>query len=264
MPGLEYQAQTGKPVGTPLQLESDGLYTSWSELYEVDDNGNPILSQPVEALDKNGQPYPKENENDAPVYVKDLGYNGLNLQPGEIKIIDYNSDGLINDLDRTRHGNSWLPKTSYGISFGFDFMGFDFSTLFQGVTGVSREFWTRPFGANAGTPTAITEFVLNRFTVERYNAGEQIQYPLAATVSAPSDYFYNDASFVRLKNFQIGYTLKNIPLMKKLGIQSTRIYLNGNNLYTWSKNPHFGDPENYDKKNYPILRSYNLGLNVNF
>jgi hypothetical protein len=258
-PGLEYQSQTGHPIGQPLILKTTGLYTSWSQIYKLDANGNPDLSSPVLALDNNGKPY--KNATGNPVYVKDLGWNGSPIQPGELKYVDYNHDGVIDSKDEVRSGESFLPKITYGMSFGFDYKGFDFSVLFQGVTGVASNYFNIPFAAMQ----AIPDVALNRFTTERYNSGDKIEYPLAAyNVNAPAnDYFLKDGSYLRLKNLQIGYTIKPI-FLKKNGIESARLYVNGTNLFTWAPNINLGDPENLGAQVYPITKTYNIGINLNF
>ncbi|MBN2486094.1 MAG: TonB-dependent receptor [Bacteroidales bacterium] len=261
-PGLEYQAATGRPINQPLYLQSDGLYTSWADLYAVDQNNNPLLAQPVLALDKNGNPY--TNESGEPVYQKDLGFGGAVLQPGEIKLVDVNEDGVVDDKDRIRTGKTTIPELTYGISMGFSVHGFDFSMLFQGVSGVARYVQT-PESVHFSDNHSLQEVDLNRFTIERYNAGEPIDMPIAAynTSAVYNTFFHKDASYMRLKNLEIGYTLKSVAL-KKIGMSSARIYINGSNLLTWGKNRIWGDPENLGYTGYPITKTYNLGVNVNF
>ena len=257
--GLEYQSATGRPINQLLMLKDKGLYSSWADLYQVDATGNPVLSSPVLALDKAGQPY--KNAAGKPVYEKDLGYNGAVLQPGEIGFEDVNQDGVIDKKDNIRIGKTNIPEFTFGLSFGFGYKGFDFSALLQGISGVDRYIATRPFN----NLESITEVGLTRFTTERYANGEDIQFPIAAynSSAAYNTYFLKDASYVRLKNMEVGYTVKP-SFLKKLGVSSTRIYLNGSNLLTFSRNKIWGDPENLGNNGYPLIRTYNLGLNVNF
>ncbi len=257
--GLEYQAATGRPVNQLNMLQANGLYTSWGQLFNLDANGTPDLSNPVLALNKKGQPY--TNAAGKPVYQKDLGYNGASLQPGEVRLVDVNEDGVIDKKDNIRTGKTRIPEFAFGASFGFDYKGFDFSALFQGVAGVARYVDNLPFN----NLEAITELGLHRFTEERFNNGEKIDFPIAAfnRAAAYNTYFLKDASYVRLKNIEIGYTLQP-AFLQKLGIGSTRLYVNGSNIFTWSKTRIWGDPENLGNKGYPLVRTYNLGLNVNF
>ncbi len=261
VPGLEYQAATGKPINQGLYLQSQGLYTSWADLYEVDKNGNPVLANPVKALNKSGQPY--KNAQGQTVYQKDLGFAGRALQPGEIKLQDYNEDGVIDEKDYVRSGYTDIPRITYGVSFGFSFKGFDFSALVQGVEGVAKYALANQLHFNK--QESLFEVDLNRFTQERYAAGEKIDFPLAAysQQGARNSFFRINTSYVRLKNMEIGYTLSK-NLMKKTGIRSIRVYANGYNLLTWTKDPIWGDPENLGYIGYPLTRTFNTGLNVNF
>ena len=205
VPGLEYQAATDRPINQPLILQADGLYTSWADLYKIDQNGNPILASPVRAVNAAGQEY--VNAAGQPVFQKDLGYAGAPLQPGEVKLVDVNGDGVVNEKDYTRTGKTNIPELSYGFSLGFSYKGFDFSTLFQGVGGVAK-FANSSLHFNR--QQSLFEVDLNRFTQERYDAGERIDFPIAAynQASAYNTFFLKNASYTRLKNMEIGYTLK--------------------------------------------------------
>ncbi len=258
--GLEYQATTGRPIGQGLYLQANGLYTSWSDLYAIDGNGDPILSQPVAALNKDGHTY--TNQAGDIVYQKDLGYGGVAVQPGEVRLVDINEDGVVNEKDFIRTGNTMIPKVSYGLSFGFNWNGFDLSVLFQGVSGAARYSMSQ---LHFNKQESLFDVDLNRFTQERYNNGERIDFPIAAYnhAGAENTFFLKNTSYTRLKNMEIGYTFKP-AFLKKMGVGSARVYANGNNLYTWSPNEIWGDPENLAYIGYPLTRTYNLGVNVNF
>lgn len=263
VPGLEYQALTGKPIGQGSYLQSNGLYTSWSELYAVDASNNPILSQPVLAKDAGGKPY--NNASGQPVYQKDLSFGNVPLQPGDIKLQDINYDGVIDNKDYKRSGYTNIPRVTYGISAGFSFKGFDMSVLFQGASGVAAN----PMPATNlhfnGTTEALFEVDWNRFTPERYAAGEKIDFPIAAyNRQAYQNTFFNlNTAYVRLKNVEMGYTFQR-GVVKRMGLNSVRVYMNGYNLYTWSKNRIWGDPENMGFMGYPLTRTYNAGINIGF
>ncbi len=261
-PGLEYQARTGRPINQGAYLIDDGLYTSWSDLYELDGNGNPILANPVLALNSDGNPY--TNSDGLPVYQKDLGYGGAPVQPGEIRLLDINEDGVIDDRDYVRTGKTNIPEFTYGVSMGFDFKGFDFSVLFQGVEGVERFVQTaesKHFAVNYG----LQEVDRYRFTEERFKAGERIEFPIAGYNSnvIRNTFFLKDASYLRLKNLEVGYSLPK-RVLSRVGLESARVYINGSNLLTWAPNKIWGDPENMGYVGYPITRVYNIGLKVGF
>jgi hypothetical protein len=266
LPGLEYQASTGHPVGQQLPLKADGLYTSWSQLYQTDKNGNPVLSQPILAL-KNGKPYTNAQGN--PVYVKDLGYGGRSLQPGDIRLADVNGDGVIDTKDNVRTGKTINPEYNFGLTVGFSYKGFDFSALFAGVSGVARGGMGE---YHFDKQQAIFAVDLNRFSSDRFNKGQQIDFPMAAYDKnasgagpnyAGNTFFLINTAYVRLQNLSIGYTV-NGYFMKKMGIKSARIFISGDNLYTWSAAKIWGDPENLGNINYPLYRTYNSGINLSF
>jgi len=262
-PGLEYQAQTGKPINQGSYLQDDGLYTSWSQLYAVDGSGNPILSQPVLAKGKDGKPYTNAAGN--PVYEKDLSFAGVPLQPGDIKMKDVNGDGVIDAKDYVRSGKTSIPEFTYGISFGFSYKNFDVSVLLQGAAGVASDAMPSTDLHFHGVTEALFQVDWNRFTLDRYAAGQKIDFPIAAynQQAYQNTYFHENTSYVRLKNIEIGYRIQQ-KLLKRLGIASTRIYVNGYNLHTWSKNSIWGDPENLGYMGYPLTKTFNAGINVNF
>jgi len=266
LPGMEYQAATGRPINQQLMLQADGLYTSWSQLYSIDGNGNPILSQPVLAL-KDGQPY--NNAQGNPVYVKDLGYGGRPLQPGDIKVKDVNGDGVVDAKDQVRSGKTINPEYNFGLTVGFNYKGFDFSALFAGVGGVARGAMSE---YHLDKQQAIFAVDLNRFNIDRYNSGQQIDFPMAAydkgasgfgASYAGNSFFLINTSYVRLQNLSVGYSVKN-TLMKKVGVKSARIFFSGDNIYTWSPAKIWGDPENLGNIDYPLYKTFNLGVNLNF
>lgn len=266
LPGLEYQASTGHPVGQQLLLKADGLYTSWSQLYQTDKNGNPDLSQPQLAM-KNGKPYTNGQGN--PVYVKDLGYGGRPLQPGDIRLVDVNGDGVVDTKDQVRTGKTINPEFNFGLTVGFSYKGFDFSTLFAGIAGVAR-------GAmgeyHFNHEQAIYAVDLNRFSSERFSKGQPIDFPMAdydknasgfGATYAGNTFFLINTSYVRLQNLSIGYTISGY-FMKKVGIKSARVFVSGDNLYTWSPAKIWGDPENLGNIGYPLYKTYNTGVNISF
>jgi TonB-linked SusC/RagA family outer membrane protein len=263
VPGLEYQAQTGKPINQGSYLQANGLYTSWSQLYAVDASNNPILSQPVLAKDQNGKSY--TNANGQPVYEKDLSFGNVPLQPGDIRMKDVNYDGVIDSKDYMRSGKTSIPEYTYGISFGFDYKGFDLSVLLQGAAGVAADPMPSTDLHFHGTTEALFEVDLDRFTPDRYAAGQPIKFPIAAynQQAYQNTFFHVNTSYIRLKNAEVGYTFQK-GILSKIGIGSARVYINGYNLYTWSQNKIWGDPENMGFMGYPLTRTYNAGLNISF
>jgi hypothetical protein len=193
--------------------------------------------------------------------------------PGDFRYKDVNGDGIINADDQVPIGYPNFPEIVYGISFGGSYKGFDFSVLFQGATHVTRYTYItsiRPFENDQACINYIPDMV---WTPERYQQGLPITLPhLSAQQVQVHDYqgstFVNmDASYVRLKNAEIGYVFTG-SFLKKLAISSFRIYANCNNLITWDGLYPGDDPEQVsgggDWGPYPNTRTVNLGLNIKF
>lgn len=187
--------------------------------------------------------------------------------PGDVRYLDYNNDGKVDQNDFAPLGYPVYPEINYGINAGFSFKGFDFSVLFQGAENVSRVltgFMQRP--ANQfGTIWEVVK--AERWTPE--NAANAKRPKLTATYSNSTNYqtssiWMRDASYLRLKNAEIGYNFSS-KVLKKLGVAGTRVYVNGQNLITWDKLK-VVDPEQQASNSfsYPQLQIFNAGLNVQF
>jgi TonB-linked SusC/RagA family outer membrane protein len=185
-------------------------------------------------------------------------------KPGDIKFEDLNKDGVIDDADKQPLGQS-LPKYTYGFDVGASYKGFDFSMLWVGVEGESAitEEEQKPFFNNAG----ISKFwVENSWTPEKPNNS----YPRLVRSSnylnnawRTSSFILQDASFLRMKNIQIGFSLPD-AFLKKAHINKFRIYLNATNPITVTKYRGL-DPEKDAFGNrgaYSNVQVYSLGLNI--
>jgi len=185
-------------------------------------------------------------------------YSNTNgAKPGDIKFKDINRDGQINADDRTFIGSP-IPKITYGFSFNAEYKRFDMSFLFQGVSGVDRyndlkqilDYDSRPFNSTTAVLNAWngegTSNTTPRNTMND-NGGSQI-----------SSVFVEDASYLRLKNLEIGYTLDP----KIIGDRYLRLYVSGQNLLTFTKYTGL-DPEStslIDQGTYPQSTSILMGL----
>ena len=235
----DYLQVTGHRYGQFFGLVADGLYNTWEEV----------------------------NDPNRPVY----NWSNNKIQPGDIRYVDVNGDGRIDDDDRVPIGYSNIPEITYGISFGGNWKGLDFSVLFQGATHVSNN-PSRRTTQGFYTNTGANKELLKSWSQERYEQGLPIEYPrLAADYGGHnyqlSTYWLEDASYLRLKNVEIGYTFKN-QFLKGIGVNSVRLYTNGNNLITWCKMRPGQDPEapvgEANTEPYPVTRIFNFGLNINF
>jgi TonB-linked SusC/RagA family outer membrane protein len=205
------------------------------------------------------------------------------LRPGDIRYVDQptvdtdgdgifdSGDGIIDFNDFVNIGNPNIPEVTYGLNIGLKYKNFELNTLFQGASNVSTYLvgeaaW--PF--MAGTKTAF-ESAKERWTPERYANGEKITQPRLSSNPGgnqhnyiTSSFWMQDASYLRLKNVEIAYTF-NPQLIKKIGLKYARVFVNGQNLLTFSKMKYF-DPEiaNSNGAVYPMVRVFNLGTNIQF
>jgi TonB-linked SusC/RagA family outer membrane protein len=201
--------------------------------------------------------------------------NGILPQGGDIKYKDVNGDGKIDNLDQVFLGYPETPEIVYGFGFSSGFKGFDLSAFFQGQTRVSffidprkvSPFVERNVAYIDGNTQVLKEFANNHWSEENQNL--YALYPRLGTSSAaiannlqPSTWWLRDASFIRLKSLEIGYTLPS-SISKSLRISNCRLYFNGLNLITWSPFKMW-DPElGGNGFSYPIQKVFNVGLNVN-
>lgn len=226
----------------------------------------------------------------APLYG---GSNGNSMMlPGAFRIVDQNGDGVINMYDmkpESRRAGA-NPPYQFGLNLGFTYKDFDMNVLFQGAAGYVIGYANDDvFGYGSKTNPTLMKKYMDRWhtanvTDDPYNPATQWisgRYPalrrdFAGTKDNGNSWgdgaisFWNpDATYLRLKSLEIGYTLPK-KLTTKAGIASCRFFLNGFNLYTWCdsllKN---ADPEREERDYgaslaYPLMKSYNIGLNINF
>jgi len=194
---------------------------------------------------------------------------GPTTAPGDIMYADINGDGVIDSKDRIITGQSALPKNTYGLNIGLSYAGVSLNAFFQGVQGINAypvQNLALPLYNGAG----ITKSQLEQaWSEDNRNA----KYPRLTNpkYGFTTNYLNNtlwlqDASYLRLKSLRVAYTLKNG--FGKEAFKNLTIYLNGQNLFTITDFTKAGDPENVagesDLYVYPILKIYNIGINVNF
>ena len=197
-------------------------------------------------------------------FLPNQSLQGSQQKPGDLKYQDLNDDGVIDDNDIRRIGNSAMPTANYGISFGVQTKGFDVNVLFHGARG----------GTTYCSNVTYWDFVNRTGNVmehhlKRWQPGDEQRagYP-RLSLTNENNYVYNsywlrDNSFFRLKYIEIGYTLP-VHISQKAGMSKARIFLNGNNLLVWDK---IGvmDPElRDDGLAFPVQRTVSVGLNISF
>ncbi|MBO4624994.1 MAG: TonB-dependent receptor [Bacteroidales bacterium] len=232
-----YQSEAGQPLNSFYVIKTDGIFQSDSE---------------------------------AAAYTKD----GQRIQPnavaGDLKFVDYNNDGKIDDNDRQYVGSA-MPKYTFALSGGIEWKGFTVDLMFQGVAGnkiayVGKQMILSDVEGNFNRSAEI----LNAWSPS--NTGSKIprlsKNDPNGNFSTPSDYYIEDGSYLRLKNLTIGYDLTNV--LRKAphfaGRNSTlRVYVSGENLFTITKYSGM-DPEmgGYDTIKYPVSRVFAFGIKLNY
>jgi len=196
------------------------------------------------------------------------------LIPGDVVYKDLDRNGVIDDEDRTVMGNPRSPELMFGIPFGFQYKNFDFSVLLQGATKSSillngaavfdfPQFEQDKIGR-------VKKMHLDRWTPE---TAATAKYPALHygthdnNKNGNSSLFLYDASYLRLKNVEIGYNVSP-KLLRKFHVQQARIYVQGLNLLTFDKLGDVDiDPETKSGDGaswYPIQKVFNFGIDITF
>jgi hypothetical protein len=222
------QSRVGLPIGAFYGFRTNGVFQSVDEL-----NAYPHLSTAV---------------------------------PGDLRFVDVNNDGKIDDKDRTFIGSP-IPKFILGVNCEVDYIGFDLSFEIQGVYGnklFNAKEIVRP------DPYNWEKHVLGAWTGPgTSNTEPRAEY--GGNNYLPSDKFVQDGSFSRLRNLTLGYTLP-AAFTKKLSLSQLRIYIKGSNIYTLTKftgyTPEIGSGDvlsnGIDYGTYPVTAVYSFGINLTF
>lgn len=199
---------------------------------------------------------------------------------GDIKYRDVNRDGVISTLDQVPIGYPTTPEIVYGFGFSFGYKKFDISAFFQG-SGRSS-FWISPSATAPFVPyyyndsernsgTIFTNQLLKAYADSYWSEEKRDLYALWPRLSTypiqnntvSSTWFMRNGSFLRLKQVEMGYTLPE-NLVKRLGMSDVRLYVNGTNLFTWSKFKLWDVEMAGNGLRYPIQKVFNVGLTLSY
>ncbi len=233
-----YRAQNGHAIGYFWGYKTAGIFQNKQEITDWINNGNGVLQ-------------------------------GADVAPGDVKYIDVNHDGVINDKDKVDLGNG-MPDFTFGINLGFDWKGLDFSVQASGALGHQI---VQSYRNHANSQANYTTEILNRWTGE----GTSNKIPRVTTTNVNwqfSDLYVHDADFLRISNITLGYDfaklLKNNDVFSQL-----RIYVQAQNLFTFTKyngmDPEIGTygtsdswASGIDVGYYPRPRTFLVGANIKF
>ncbi len=232
------RAQTGQSLNQHFGLVADGLFTE-------DDFENGVL--------KKGIPVPSFGE----------------VQPGDIKYKDLNDDDKIDAFDRCPIGKPYVPEIVYGFGLNTKYKNVDFGVFFQGTANFTNMLGGSSFipGSGGGGLGNIYANIDDRWTPE--NPRQDVFWPRLSIYDLDnnkqtSTWWLRDASYLRLKNLEIGYTLPH-TWQKYVAMRNARIFFRGTNLLTWAPFDMW-DPEigSGNGLKYPTQRIFSIGAEITF
>lgn len=187
---------------------------------------------------------------------------------GDLIYKDINGDGKITSEDRKLLGSS-DPSFTFGLSLNAGYKNFDLSMLFNGAAGVHRLINHEATGYFGGDDTHPATVWLDAWTPENKNAkmpriGNDTTSP-SLTPTAVSSFWIQNASYVRMKNLQLGYTIPKSAL-QSIGIESIRVYYSAENLFTIHNMLISVNPESSSANvaDYPLTQTHAIGVNISF
>ena len=276
----------------------------YSVSFHLSDAKTKILSYPNEALNldsklyRTGQMYGEiwgyktigiaKSQEEMDAHLASLPHGGQdalgnNWNAGDIMYADLNGDGKIDSgaNTETNHGDLMIignetPRYNFAINLAADWKGFDIRVFFQGV--MKRDYFQNGYyfwgnDKNVWWSTGFKEhkdyFRLDESHPLGQNLSSYYPRPIFGTEKNKQvqSRYLQDASYIRLKNLQIGYTIP-ARVVRKIGIQNLRVYFSGENLWTGTKLSSIFDPEllgkGYNGNAYPLSRTLSMGISVNF
>jgi len=185
------------------------------------------------------------------------------IKPGDIKYLDYNKDSKLDDKDKHVIGRGFTPEVMFGMNLTASYKGFDMSMLWQGATNFNTYFEKEAQVSFYNGENILASFE-NHWTPDNLNAKyPRLTYGSVANNIHTSTFWLQDATYVRLKNLQLGYTIPK-QWLTKANIENVRIFLSGYNLLTFDNVTPF-DPEAQGSAwYYPQQKSFSAGLTLTF
>ena len=186
--------------------------------------------------------------------------------PGDFLYKNNNGDKAINDEDKVLKGNP-IPIFSYGGTLSMEYRGFDFYGLITGISGWDRYTSSTLFSLDTYPNYMFHKSYMNAWTETNHSTTIPKIYYSNPKNQQVSDYHLHDASYMRVKTLQLGYTLP-AKMSKRIFMDKLRAYINLENFFTFTSYPGM-DPEatgsTYQADtNYPLLKTVSFGLNISF
>ena len=226
-----YLKNEGYQIGQQRTQLSAGMYKSWDDIY---------ASVPQESND------------------------GQKL-PGYFNIVDFNADGIIKSSEDTPPvGYSEIPQNTGSLALGVDWKGLSFMVQFYAVNNANRSIGWNNYTSDYDI---VYENVKDYWSKENPN-GTAFLPRWKTNGEFIGNFYYYDASFVRLQLIELGYTFKRVGLLKKINCDNLRLFLNGNDLFFWSDLPDARTTTysggSATQGAYPTLKRINFGIDLSF
>ncbi|MDR0683205.1 MAG: TonB-dependent receptor [Dysgonamonadaceae bacterium] len=237
--GVFYRAEVGKPLGYFIGYRTNGIFQNQAEIdaYVHPETGNRIMPE---------------------------------AKPGDVRFRDLDNDGSITLLDREMIGNP-NPDFDYGVNLNFEYKAFDFTVSGHGVTGNQI---IKSYRTNTSVNTSnYTSEMFGRWHGEGTSNRLPSLNGTAINWQYVSDLYIENGDYFRITNITLGLDLRK--LFQSLPLQQARLYVSGQNLFTFTKYSGL-DPEvsaytgaqawarGIDLGNYPVARSYLIGLSIKY
>ncbi len=259
-PAYDWMKRTGKRLvdqasGQPLPLIAERLFTEDDFHISHDNAGNKQYALKDGVV---GSPWLPQTK------------------PGDIKYMDINGDGIIDNNDRVYDPEGWypqIPETVYGFGFGLDYKGLYFNAFFQGAANVTVNLNSTssnfmPFHWGLIESNVRQEIVEDRWTEENPNPDAffpRLHVTNMGNNNTQSTFWYRNGNFLRFKNLEFGYNL-NKKIVEKWGLSASRIYVMGHNIHVWDQikmyDPEIGNSSGGNR--YPLSRTWTMGLEIMF
>ena len=203
------------------------------------------------------------------VYNSTQSSYAANLIPGSLNFVDYNGDGIIDQFDQVPINNPRFATKTFAFNIGVSYKNISVNALFNGMWDISKYLAdTYLFEYSSAGTTSFQ--LLNNEQLDAWSpSNPNGVHPALHTATNTHDrqastYMNRSSTFLRFRTLEVKYKFSK-AVMKKIGVlDSFEIYMNGNNLYTWSALPDEFDPEQRQLTVYPITKRYNFGLRMSF
>lgn len=231
----DYQRAVGYPIDQPRRINNTGVIQSWDELYTG------VLNSDESFLRR--------------------------ILPGDYRHLDFNADGIIDQFDSAPFGFPHRPHNTYSFRLGARYKGFEVFALFYGVFNVTRNENLRDLINTA--PLIYVDRLDEAYSPELGVLDEATFHQLRWDwqLNNSNEYigngFFIDASYLRLKNAEIAYSLSS-KATQKLKLSNWRFYIRGTNLLLWSKQWQDQERGNFYRQNFPVGGSFHIGSRITF